>query len=112
VSTSCQPVANQVAAAAGQATAGSLQSLCWASSALGSVASAYFSGALVEAWGPRSVFGLTAVFPLVVSAAAALIDEQPAAPAKLKADEGQPGGRPLLVPGLQNTPKVRGQQPA
>ncbi len=89
---------------AGQATAGSLQSLCWASSALGSVASAYFSGALVEAWGPRSVFGLTAVFPLVVSAAAALIDEQPAAPAKLKADEGQPGGRPPLLPWLASSP--------
>ncbi len=87
-----------------QATAGSLQSLCWASSALGSVASAYFSGALVEAWGPRSVFGLTAVFPLVVSAAAALIDEQPAAPAKLKADEGQPGGRPPVLPWLASSP--------
>ncbi|KAK9843802.1 hypothetical protein WJX81_006900 [Elliptochloris bilobata] len=68
-----------------QATAGSLQSLCWAAAALGGVASAYFSGSLVEAWGPRGVFGLTAVFPLIVSAAAALIDEQPVAAPKLKA---------------------------
>ena len=68
-----------------QATAGSLQSLCWAASAIGGVASAYFSGSLVEAWGPRGVFALTAVFPLIVSLAAALIDEQPVAAPKLKA---------------------------
>ena len=49
------------------------------------MASAYFSGSLVEAWGPRGVFALTAVFPLIVSLAAALIDEQPVAAPKLKA---------------------------
>lgn len=71
-----------------QATAGSLQSLCWASAAVGGVASAYFSGSLVESWGPRGVFGLTAVFPLIVSLAAVLIREQPiSGPPKLKADE-------------------------
>ena len=70
-----------------QATAGSLQSLCWASAAVGGVASSYFSGSLVEAWGPRGVFALTAAFPLVVSAAALLIDEQPAtAGLRIKAD--------------------------
>ena len=37
----------------------------------------------VQAWGPRGVFALTAVFPLVVSAAAVLIDEQPAAGPRL-----------------------------
>lgn len=60
-----------------QSTAGSLQSLCWASAALGGVASAYFSGSLIESWGSRGVFLLTAVFPLAVSAAAVLISEQP-----------------------------------
>ncbi len=70
----------------GQATAGSLQSLCWASAAVGGVASSYFSGSLVQAWGPRGVFALTAAFPLVVSAAATLIDEAPAPGLKLRAD--------------------------
>ncbi len=36
-----------------QATSGSLQSLCWASSAVGGIASAYFSGSLVEEYGTR-----------------------------------------------------------
>lgn len=66
--------------------AGTLQSLCWASAAFGGIASSYFSGSLVQAWGPRGVFALTAVFPLVVSAAAVLIDEQPAAGPRFKAD--------------------------
>lgn len=34
-----------------QATAGSLQSLCWASAAVGGIASAYFSGSFVEVGG-------------------------------------------------------------
>ena len=36
-----------------QDMAGSLQSLCWASSAFGAILSAYFSGSLVEEYGPR-----------------------------------------------------------
>jgi hypothetical protein len=59
-----------------QATAGSLQSLCWASSAVGGIASAYFSGSLVQEYGSHTVFAVTAIFPLVVSASALLIDEQ------------------------------------
>lgn len=72
-----------------QSTAGSLQSLCWASAALGGVASAYFSGSLIETWGPRGVFLLTAAFPLVVSLAAVLISEQPVGSggSRLKADK-------------------------
>ncbi|WIA35154.1 hypothetical protein OEZ86_003626 [Tetradesmus obliquus] len=58
------------------ATAGSLQSLCWASSAVGGIASAYFSGSLVQDYGAHTVFAVTAVFPLIVSASALLIDEQ------------------------------------
>ena len=60
-----------------QATAGALQSLCWGASAVGGVASAYASGAVVQSWGPRGVFALTAVFPLAVSVAALLIEEEP-----------------------------------
>lgn len=58
-----------------QATAGSLQSLCWASSAVGGIISAYFSGSLVQEYGSNTVFALTAVFPLIVSMSALLIDE-------------------------------------
>ncbi|KAF8060466.1 folate-biopterin transporter 1 [Scenedesmus sp. PABB004] len=71
------------------ATAGSLQSLCWASSAVGGIASAYFSGSLVQAYGSQAVFGLTAVFPLIVSAAALLIDEQ-----RVTADPSPPPSPP------------------
>lgn len=60
-----------------QAVAGSLQSLCWASSAVGGVASAYFSGSFIESYGTRGVFALTAIFPIIVSLSAVLIAEQP-----------------------------------
>ena len=60
-----------------QAVAGSLQSLCWGSSAIGGIASAYFSGSLIESLGTRGVFGITAVFPLIVSLTAFLITESP-----------------------------------
>lgn len=56
--------------------AGSLQSLCWASAAVGGIASSYFSGSLVQEYGTHFVFGLTAIFPLIVSASALLITEE------------------------------------
>ncbi|KAJ9521344.1 hypothetical protein QJQ45_001282 [Haematococcus lacustris] len=59
-----------------QATAGSLQSLCWGSAAVGGIVSAYFSGSLVETYGTRFVFGVTALFPLIVSCSALLINEK------------------------------------
>lgn len=58
-----------------QARAGSLQSMCWGCSAVGSVASAYFSGSLVGAQGTRIVFALTAIFPSFTAVAAAAIPE-------------------------------------
>lgn len=36
-----------------QSTSGSLQSLCWGSSAFGGIVSSYFSGSLLEAYGAR-----------------------------------------------------------
>lgn len=77
-----------------QATAGSLQSLCWGSSAVGGIMSAYFSGSLVEQYGSTTVFVLTAVFPLIVSASALLIDEQriPARRQAVAAAAGAPAG--------------------
>ncbi|GAX83178.1 hypothetical protein CEUSTIGMA_g10604.t1 [Chlamydomonas eustigma] len=58
-----------------QATAGSLQSLCWASKSVGVISTAYLSGRLVDIAGTRAVFGITALFPLVVSGTSFLIQE-------------------------------------
>ncbi|OEL31313.1 Folate-biopterin transporter 1, chloroplastic [Dichanthelium oligosanthes] len=58
-----------------QSTSGSLQSLCWGSSALGGIVSAYFSGSLVDTYGVRFVFGVTAFLPLMTSAVAVLVNE-------------------------------------
>ncbi|KAM1301454.1 hypothetical protein ACFX2H_012490 [Malus domestica] len=60
-----------------QSMSGSLQSLCWGSSAFGGIVSSYFSGSLVDAYGVRFVFGLTALLPLMTSAVSILVNEQP-----------------------------------
>ncbi|XP_066333260.1 folate-biopterin transporter 1, chloroplastic-like [Miscanthus floridulus] len=59
-----------------QSTSGSLQSLCWGSSAFGGVLSAYFSGSLVDTYGVRFVFGVTALLPLMTSTVAVLVNEE------------------------------------
>ncbi|KAF5789676.1 putative major facilitator superfamily domain, MFS transporter superfamily [Helianthus annuus] len=59
-----------------QSVSGSLQSLCWGSSAFGGIVSSYFSGSLVDAYGVRFVFGLSALLPLLTSAVAVLVKEQ------------------------------------
>ena len=81
-----------------QSTAGSLQSLCWASASTGAVMSAYFSGSWVQSYGPRPVFLLTAAFPLLVAVAAAVIPEErithastPAGPGPGRAKRGRAG---------------------
>jgi folate/biopterin transporter len=56
---------------------GSIQSLCWGAVAIGGLLTAYFSGLLLEHFSTRTVFAITAVFPLLVSAAAFLITEEP-----------------------------------
>ena len=88
-----------------QSTSGSLQSLCWGSSAFGGVVSAYFSGSFVDTYGVRFVlqltnlirvdesswcvysslircslkcrfvFGVTALLPLMTSTVAVLVNE-------------------------------------
>uniref|UniRef100_A0A7N0VIS3 Biopterin transport-related protein BT1 n=1 Tax=Kalanchoe fedtschenkoi TaxID=63787 RepID=A0A7N0VIS3_KALFE len=60
-----------------QSMSGSLQSLCWGSSAFGGIVSAYFSGSLVESYGVRFVFGVTSLLPLITSAVAVLVKEKP-----------------------------------
>jgi folate/biopterin transporter len=56
--------------------AGSLQSLCWGASAIGGLITAYFSGALLQQFDVKTVFLITATFPLIVSAVAWLIAEE------------------------------------
>ncbi|MDJ0800882.1 MAG: folate/biopterin family MFS transporter [Calothrix sp. MO_167.B12] len=60
-----------------QDDAGSLQSICWGASALGGLMTAYFSGLLLEHFTNRTVFWITASFPLLVSGVAWLIAESP-----------------------------------
>ncbi|MDJ0702523.1 MAG: folate/biopterin family MFS transporter [Leptolyngbyaceae cyanobacterium MO_188.B28] len=57
--------------------AGTLQSLCWGSSALGGIITAYLGGLLLEYFTTRTVFAVTATFPLLVSVVAWLIAESP-----------------------------------
>lgn len=56
---------------------GSLQSLAWGTSALGGLITAYLSGFLLEHFSNRTIFGITATFPLIVSIVAWLISEEP-----------------------------------
>jgi len=65
------------ARAESQAHVGSLQSLCWGASAFGGLITAYFSGLLLEHFTTRTVFWITASFPLIVSGVAWLIAESP-----------------------------------
>ncbi len=55
--------------------AGSLQSLCWGTAAAGGILTAYLSGLLLEHFSTYTIFAITAVFPLIVSAVAWLIAE-------------------------------------
>lgn len=56
---------------------GSLQSLSWGARAVGSIASASVGGTLVALKGPRFVFAVTAALPMLVSAVALLLNEDP-----------------------------------
>jgi folate/biopterin transporter len=60
-----------------EAKIGSLQSLCWGSSAIGALCTAYLSGLLLEYFTTRIVFLITALFPLIISSVAWLINEKP-----------------------------------
>eukprot|EP00250_Pteridium_aquilinum_P005841 c15869_g1_i1 orf=240-1958(+) len=59
-----------------QSLSGSIQSLCWGSSAAGGIVSAYFSGSLIEKYGVRFVFSVTALLPLLTSAVAVFVKEE------------------------------------
>lgn len=57
--------------------AGSLQSLCWGTSAIGGIITAYLSGFLLEYFSASNIFFVTATFPLIVTGIAWLIHETP-----------------------------------
>ncbi|CAH8264443.1 unnamed protein product [Arabidopsis lyrata] len=84
-----------------QSVSGSLQSLCWGSSAFGGIVSSYFSGSLVESYGVRFVFGVTALLPLITSAVAVLVNEQRV----VRPASGQKENIPLVSPGFLQTSK-------
>ncbi|XP_010510106.1 PREDICTED: folate-biopterin transporter 1, chloroplastic [Camelina sativa] len=84
-----------------QSVSGSLQSLCWGSSAFGGIVSSYFSGSLVESYGVRFVFGVTALLPLITSAVAVLVNEQRV----VKPALGQKENITLVSPGFLQTSK-------
>ena len=67
-----------------QASAGSLQSLCWGASAVGGLVTAYFSGMLLQHFTTRTIFWITASFPLIVSCVAWLIAESPVSKESIK----------------------------
>lgn len=70
--------------------AGSLQSLCWAASSLGGLLTAYLGGYLLEKVDTRTIFAITAFFPLIVSAVACLIVEEAiATPGQLSQTKNQ-----------------------
>ena len=56
---------------------GSLQSLTWGASAVGGLITAYLSGWLLQQFSNQTVFAITATFPLLVSAVAWFIAEEP-----------------------------------
>jgi folate/biopterin transporter len=58
-----------------QADTGSLQALCWATTALGGLVTAYLSGFLLEHLSIRNIFLITATFPLLVLITATLIQD-------------------------------------
>ena len=75
------------------AAGGALQSLCWGSVAFGGILSAYYSGSLIETNGTRFVFGVTAMFPLLIACAAALVREDPARDAEEGTNESKTSPR-------------------
>jgi MFS family permease len=60
---------------------GTLQSLTWGATALGSLLTAYAGGALLAHYPPQVVFGLTALLPMLIALAAWVIEDQPVASA-------------------------------
>jgi folate/biopterin transporter len=73
-----------------QADTGALQALCWATTAIGGLTTAYLSGFLLEHLSIHHIFLITASFPLLVMITATLIeDPKVAMPQNLGAAKSQ-----------------------
>eukprot|EP00210_Caulerpa_lentillifera_P000839 g812.t1 len=59
-----------------QETAASLQVICWASRAVGGIISAYYSGYIVDHFGPRVVSRTVACFPSLITISSFLVKER------------------------------------
>lgn len=88
-----------------QSTSGSLQSLCWGSVAIGGIVSAYYSGSLIESNGTRFVFGVTALFPLLIACAATLVREEPARNPERNVNS-DPSESPIIPPSSSLTSEI------
>ena len=77
------------------ASSGALQSLCWSCQSLGGLASAYYSGSLLQTMSPQQVFGYTAVFPLLVVLMALQLDEKRLPDAPSGGGDGSSAAGPL-----------------
>jgi MFS family permease len=75
---------------------GTLQSLTWGATALGSLLTAYAGGALLAHYPPQVVFGLTALLPMLIALAAWVIEDQPVASALGWFGCGKPCGSPAF----------------
>jgi folate/biopterin transporter len=81
--------------------AGSLQSFSWIASSIGAIISAYLSGYLLEQFGAKFVFEITAILPLLVGISAFAIADPPMStifivapdPAN-KSEDGSPPPKP------------------
>ncbi|MBU6228913.1 MAG: folate/biopterin family MFS transporter [Cyanobacteria bacterium REEB459] len=91
-----------------QADAGTLQSLCWGATAVGGLFTAYLGGLLLERFDSRTVFAITASFPLLITLVAGLIGETPSPHSStwsvLRTQAGELWGavrqRPIWMPSL------------
>lgn len=87
---------------------GSLQSITWSISALGGLITAYLSGWLLERFSNQVVFGITAVFPLIVCFVAFLILEDPLPKAKTQ-DPQTPEDKDETATAIAPRPRVKEQ---
>ena len=82
--------------------AGSLQSFSWIASSIGAIIAAYLSGYLLEHFGAKTVFEITAILPLLVGISAFAIADPPmsnifivaADPHRPHSEGGQPPAQP------------------
>ncbi|KAH7651108.1 Folate-biopterin transporter protein [Dioscorea alata] len=76
--------------------------------AIGGIVSAYFSGSLVDAYGVRFVFGVTAFLPLMTSAVAVLVKDQAVASSKQATPQSDSAMLYFLTNKLGFTPEFLG----